>query len=510
MKIKLTPRIWILIIFLVLSLISIFSLPPTFLQKGVLIISVEPNSTAYNIGLRENQIITSIDSMKINSIDDFSNYIQTKFIGNSSVRVDFITNEGDFVYYSNSLPEITISKIPPTRLKLGLDLVGGARALIKAKNQSLDDSQIKDLIDVTSNRINVYGISDVKVAPVSDLSGENYMLIEVAGATPKDLRQLIEQQGKFEAKIGNETVFIGGERDISSVCRNDAQCAYIESCNQNPEGGYFCTFRFSVYLSEAAAERHAAITSKLDVNTTSSGRYLSKNLDLYLDNKLVDSLLIGESLKGRTATQISISGSGTGETQEDAYAAAEDSMHKLQTILITGSLPYELEIVKLDTISPALGEEFTKLILLAGLVALLMVTIIIFARYRKFKSSIALIFISLSEIIIILGVAALIEWNLDLPSIAGILATVGTGLDDLIILVDESKKAVMSLKQRLKRAFAIILGAYFTSVVALLPLMWAGAGLLKGFAVTTLIGITVGILITRPAFSDIIRKIEKD
>ena len=101
----------------------------------------------------------------------------------------------------------------------------------------------------------------------------------------------------------------------------------------------------------------------------------------------------------------------------------------------------------------------------------------------------------------------MISWNLDLPSIAGILATIGTGIDDLIVLIDESKgNLFISLKQRLKRAFAIIMGAYFTSLVSLLPLLWAGAGLLKGFAITTIIGISVGVLITRPAFADMIKK----
>ena len=105
----------------------------------------------------------------------------------------------------------------------------------------------------------------------------------------------------------------------------------------------------------------------------------------------------------------------------------------------------------------------------------------------------------------------MIDWNLDLPGIAGILATIGTGIDDLIIILDESRYTLsLSLKQRLKRAFAIIMGAYFTSLVSLLPLLWAGAGMLKGFAVTTIIGISVGVLITRPAFSDIIRKWKKE
>ena len=351
----------------------------------------------------------------------------------------------------------------------------------------------------------------MKIVPVSDLEGNNFMLVEVAGATPKDLQDLIEKQGKFEAKIGNETVFIGGERDIASVCRNDATCAYIESCNPSNDGSYFCNFRFSIFLSEHAAQRHADITDDLGINTTAQGNYLDKPLDLFLDDALVDSLFISEGLKGRVTTQISISGSGQGLTQDEAYENAEYSMKELQTILITGSLPYQLEIVKLDTISPSLGKEFISSILIAGLVALLAVAIIIFIRYKKFKSSIALLITSLSEIIIILGIASLIEWNLDLPSIAGILATIGTGIDQQIIVIDEAKHDLMlSIKQRLKRAFSIILGAYFTALVALLPLLWAGAGLLKGFAVTTIIGITAGVLITRPAFTEMIKRIEKD
>ena len=98
----------------------------------------------------------------------------------------------------------------------------------------------------------------------------------------------------------------------------------------------------------------------------------------------------------------------------------------------------------------------------------------------------------------------------DLPSIAGIIAGVGTGIDSQIIVLDEAKQGEsLSMKEKMKRAFKIVMGAYFTALVALLPLMWAGAGLLKGFAITTIIGISVGVLITRPAFTDVIKFIEE-
>ncbi len=510
MRFNFSLRVWILIIFIVFSLIAIFGLPPSVMQKGVLITSVKTNSTAFEQGLRQGQIITAIDEMAIDNLEDFTEAIKDKYSSQEKVKTTFMTNDGEFIIYSNETPDITVALIPKTNIKTGLDLSGGARALIKAQDKELSSIEVRDLIDVVSTRLNVYGIKDMNIIPVSDLSGNNYMLIEIAGATPGDLEQLIAQQGKFEAKIANETVFVGGNRDITSVCKNDASCAGIEACQPSSDG-YFCNFRFSVFLSEDAAERHAKITDSLSVNATPQGNYLSEKLDLYVDDVLLSSLQISEGLKGRVTTQIAISGSGAGQNQQEAFEAAEKEMHNLQTILITGSLPYKLEIVKLDTISPTLGKDFINSILLAGIAAILAVSIIVFIRYRKIKSSLALIGINLAEVLIVLGIASFIKWNLDLPSIAGILAAIGTGIDSEIVVLDEArlKTELLSMKQKIKRAFAIILGSYFTSLVALMPLLWAGAGLLKGFAITTIIGISVGVLITRPAFADMIKNIEE-
>ncbi len=510
MKFKLTWRIWLWIIILLLSLLAIFYNPSYSFQKGVLITSVTQNSTAFEQGLRQGQIIISVDGKAITSMEDYSKTIEQKFISNATLKTTITTKDAEYILYSNLQPQITVSNLPKTNLKMGLDLSGGARALVQAENHTLSSSEVNDLVSIVSNRFNVYGVSDIKIAPISDLEGNNFMLVEIAGATPSDLENLISQQGKFEAKIGNETVFVGGEKDITDVERG-GQTSGIYSCDQT-QGGYFCRFRFTVHLSQAAAEKHAAITSNLSVNSTSQGNYLSKSLDLYVDDKFSDSLLISENLKGIIPAQnaISIEGSGTGLTKTDAYDAAQKEMNKLQTILITGSLPYKLKIVKLDTISPTLGNNFAKYILYAGLVALLLVAIIIFIRYRGLKSSWVPLIICISEIIITLGVAVVIKWDLDLPSIAGILAAIGTGVDDQIVVLDEArhKEESLNMKQRIKRAFAIVMGAYFASAVSLLPLLGAGAGLLKGFVVTTFIGITIGVLITRRAFADIVKMVE--
>ena len=222
-------------------------------------------------------------------------------------------------------------------------------------------------------------------------------------------------------------------------------------------------------------------------------------------------MLISNDLKGRVTTQISIQGSGSGRTLDEARNDAYASMNKLQTVLLTGSIPYKLEIVKLDTISPLLGTKFISYILLAGLASIIAVSLIVLGRYRQIKLSLAILLTSFSEIIIILGLASFIKWNLDLPSIAGILTVIGTGVDQQIVILDESKlkKEKTGILERLKRALFIVVATYFTALASLLPLYWAGAGLLRGFAVTTIMGITIGVLITRPAFVEIIRRIEK-
>ncbi len=509
---KLGFKIWLYIIVLVLTIMSIFIYAGeiTFFQKGVLITSVEQNSSTFNSGLRQGQIITAIDGEKIDNLEEFSNYIQKKFPLEEEAKIIITTKDGDFILYTSSEPELTVSKIPKTSIKTGLDLSGGARAIIGAEGIKLTSQEARDLAEIIANRVNYYGLKDIQVAPFSDLSGNNYIRIEIAGATPKDLSAMIESQGKFEAKIGNETVFIGGEKDIASVCRNDATCARIESCQKDSSGTYFCRFVFSIYLSEEAAKRHADITSKINVNA-SNPEYLSKPLDLYLDDALVETLLISKDLKGQVTTQIAISGSASGTTEEEAYNAAKENMHNLQTILITGSFPYKLEILKLDTISPNLGSNFTKAIFLAGFVALFCVAVVVFFKYRKVKQSFAVLGIGTSEIIITLGVAAFLNINLDLSAIAGILAAIGTGVNDQIVMLDEARRKTSdsSIKSRIKNAFEIIMGAYLTLVAAMIPLYIVGGGLLKGFASTTIIGLTIGILVTRPAFGEMLKRMEK-
>jgi preprotein translocase subunit SecD len=173
-------------------------------------------------------------------------------------------------------------------------------------------------------------------------------------------------------------------------------------------------------------------------------------------------------------------------------------------------------------VSPELGAQFQSGALIAGLLALIVVAIIIFIRYRSPILVIPIVLTSLAELILILGVASVIKWNIDLAAIAGILAAIGTGVDDQIIITDEvlkgdnkqkGRRRRTGLQVKIKGAFFIIFASAATLIAAMLPLLYyglargaTGIGLLSGFAFTTILGVLIGIFITRPVYAKFVEK----
>ncbi len=551
-RIVTNPRVVIVIVALLIAVYST-GIPFSLGREGVVVRSIEKDSAAYDAGLRSSEgaalaakeVIVAIDGQKIRAVADYADAVSGLEINQTllfetnkafyrltvkpevNIRVlpeleekviivNATTNETKKVLANKTVEEILgvdddlglkVANAPKTNLRLGLDLQGGARVMLKPETE-LPREDLELVIANMNKRLNLFGLSDVVVRDASDLSGSRFIVVEVAGANEEDIRQLIARQGKFEAKVANETVFTGNE--VTDVCRS-AQCSGIDfqagGCFQGSSSETVCRFYFTISLSQEAAAKQAKATEKLAV----VGDYLSQPLQLYLDDELVDELQIGKELKGNAVTGISISGSGSGSGKKAATANAINNMKRLQTILITGSLPVKLEIVRTDSISPILGEQFLRNALKVGLIAILFVVGILLFAYRKLQIAIPVMFTSLLEIFIMLGFASLLpflSWTIDLAAIAGIIAAVGTGVNDQIIITDEALKGeqrrIFSWKEKLKSAFAVIFGAYLTLVVAMLPLFAVGAGLLRGFALTTIIGMSVGVFITRPAYAKVI------
>ncbi|MFH1752426.1 MAG: hypothetical protein ABH821_05835 [archaeon] len=190
-------------------------------------------------------------------------------------------------------------------------------------------------------------------------------------------------------------------------------------------------------------------------------------------------------------------------------AEAQERLQNLSILLESGSLPVPVESISVETISPFLGREFLFNALLVGLIALLVVALVIYIRYRIVKLVIPILITGLSEVILILGFASAISWSLDLAAVTGILAAVGTGVDDQIIITDEltrdkREKTSGSLLSKIKVAFFIIFAAAATTIATMFPIILFGFGLgkLVGFAITIIVGVLIGVFITRPAFSE--------
>ena len=467
---KILTNIKILILIFCL-LLAVSAIHPTN-TEGVAIRFIEKESAAYVAGLESpaknaqplsHEVITSINGNAIKTVADYYDAISDLEI-NRTVRLRTEKNS----YSIKTLPEIeleytgevitkiinetienetvervieineTIEKIigtadlgitvyeaPKNNIRKGLDLQGGVRVLLTPE-EKVDDEIIDQVVENLDQRLNAFGLSDVKIKKSSDLSGNQFILIEIAGLQKKEIESLIGTQGKFEAKINGTTVFRGG-KEIAYVCRS-SDCSGInpsQGCGQTSDGKHSCQFFFTVDLSAEAAERQAGVTKNLDVITSESGsEILSEQIEFYLDDQLVDSLNVGAGLRGRAETTIQITGGGIGNTRDEAVSVTLANMKRLQTILKTGSLPVKLQIVKADNLSPILGKEFLKTAVLIGLLAILVVAAVVFIRYRSIKIALPMIITNISEVVLLLGVAAAFGTNLDLAAIAGIIIVV--------------------------------------------------------------------------------------
>jgi preprotein translocase subunit SecD len=219
-----------------------------------------------------------------------------------------------------------------------------------------------------------------------------------------------------------------------------------------------------------------------------------------------------ESPSFQTFQSLTITGGG--ESRADAATRLEE----LVVLLESGSLPIAIDSISTESISPYLGEEFLKNSLWIGLIALLTVGLVLFVRYKLLSISIPIMLVGASEILILLGMFSLINFRLDLAAVAGVLATIGTGVDHKIIITDElikSKKkddddvVVESLVHKVKKAFFIVFAAGATIMATMLPIIFFSVGLSKliGFAITIIIGSVIGIIITRPVYAEIAKRI---
>ncbi|HJJ91078.1 MAG TPA: preprotein translocase subunit SecD [Methanocorpusculum sp.] len=348
---------------------------------------------------------------------------------------------------------------------------------------------------ILESKINSLGTNDVKVNSLTNASGvAQYMRIEMANIDLQTAQEIVGKQGLFEIRIvtsNNETVHVLYGETVASV----------QNPTQNPAGSNKWGVGFTLDNYGAKALQQACIQCGATINPR------AHNLNMYLDGAMVYSAPLSNDLAMQMTTHSVNSLYASTSFGSEGHKQAQE----LEIHLRAGALPVQVEIVGTGTTSATLGNYFKIVCLIAGLTALAAVAIMIYLRYRVIEIVLPMIATNMAEIIILLGIAVYIQ-QLDIAAIAALIAVIGTGIDQLVIITDEVihegkiPSPTLYLK-RLTRALSIIMTSATTMIIAMLPLIIMDLSTLKGFAIINILGILIGVFITRPAYGRVIMDI---
>lgn len=372
-------------------------------------------------------------------------------------------------------------------------LVESAGGKVTSYQQGVPKATADSVKKILENKINTLGTKDAKVNTLTGLNNvARYIRVELAGVDMNQAQAIIGKQGKFEIRIqtvGNQTEHVLYGDAITSV----------QNPSQTPPGSNTWGVGFTLNEAGAGAFRNAAISYGATVDPA------HHHLIMLLDNRTVYSAPLSEDLASKIQTEnIRQLFASTGQGTYGMQQATNLEIH-----LRAGALPVDVNVAGSGSVSAALGEHFKLMSLFAGILALITVGFVIYYRYREPSIVLPMVLINASEIVILLGFISLIRFQMDLPTIAGLIAVLGTGIDQLVVISDEilHEGRVPSpglYVKRLARALSIIVVAAGTVVIAMLPLALMDLSTLKGFAIITILGVLVGVLVTRPAYGRII------
>ena len=249
------PRILILATAVLLSLIS---LGPSF-ADGITVQNVAPSGPAANatpqpIDASTTPTIQRFNGETVSSAEQFYQLVQEQE-PNSTVTL----TAGEQQYFVQVVEQngtktvgLTVANKARTNLQLGLDLAGGTRVILEPA-EPVNSSEQQRILNNLEQRINAFGLSDAQVTSAADLSGGEFIIVEVPGVSRESIVDLLRQQGRFEAEIANQTIFTGDQ--IQYICR-ESSCSGLTAngCQQRQTGDWACQHRFSITISDEAAK----------------------------------------------------------------------------------------------------------------------------------------------------------------------------------------------------------------------------------------------------------------
>nr|WP_128476598.1 preprotein translocase subunit SecD [Halorussus pelagicus] len=372
------------------------------------------------------------------------------------------------------------------------------------------------VVRILRDKISEAGLSGGRVQQVTTASNKHFVVIEMPNTNRTEVENLVTERGQVQVVAGYPVQTDNGTEHRRTPLLTQGDFSSIGTAQESRQLGP----NVPVVLNGETAQNFsdAMRTFGFTNEGVNNCRYRQTPDDpghcLYtvVDGETVYAAHMSPDL-AQTFRQEKF-------TQSPNFVMSTTNMSEaraLQIHLNAGSLPASLNMDEGTSyfLAPSLAEEFKLYSFITGLVAVAAVSLVVFLRYGDPKVAAPMLVTALSEVVILLGFAAAIQLPLDLSHIAGFIAVIGTGVDDLIIIADEvmSEGDVNSsrvFQNRFRKAFWVIGAAAATTIIAMSPLAVLSLGDLQGFAIITILGVLIGVLVTRPAYGDILRSLLTD
>lgn len=363
------------------------------------------------------------------------------------------------------------------RIELSLD----EATLASDASQAVDQS-----IEIVRRRIDPQGNRE----PSIQRQGATRILVQVPGESDPDrLERLIGQTARLTFQMVDDTVSpeelqLGRAPPGSEILPSDegrpevvrrrviveGEMLNRASQGYGQEGQPVVNFQFN----NEGARRFAEATS----------RNIGKRFAIVLDGRVISAPVINTAITGGSGY---IEGNFTVETANN-----------LAVLLNAGALPVPLRVESKVSVGPGLGADAIR----AGATSLAVGAVLIFAfiilAYGMFGlyAAIALIV----NILMMTGVLSLTQGTLTLPGIAGIILTLAVAVDANVLIYerirDEARTGrtpMSAVDTGYRRALVSILDANITTLISAIIMLWLGAGPVRGFALTLIIGVITSV-----------------
>jgi preprotein translocase subunit SecD len=366
--------------------------------------------------------------------------------------------------------------------------------------KALEDKTVQQAIETVNDRVNSLGVSEPKVAPYS--LGADQILVELPGISDLDrVKTIIQSTARLEIHA-----VVGGPFQDEAAALASVGGALPSDEEMVHGSGALATGSDadSVYVLQRVSVVAGSDFRSADPGTDQNGlRDVRFTLTNEAGDKFYDytSANVGKSMAvvmGGRVREVANIKSAIRDSGEIEGSFSPEEVEILSKMLRTGALPASLNYLEDRTVGASLGADSIRAGVTAAIVGVLVVMAFMLVYYRSsgINADLALFL----NLVILLGFMGFSGATLTLPGIAGVILTIGMGVDSNVLIFERireeiraGKAASAAVDQGFAHAWVTIVDTHVTTIVSAAILFLFGSGPVKGFAVTLTFGLAANL-----------------